>query len=77
MLKYINHENQVSYLALLNTSAEIGLRPESSANMIAVTNVENIMRERTAKGTIETEEAEDARLSQHLRILSDDNFILK
>ena len=57
-----------SYFALLNTSAEIGLRPESSANMIAVMRMENVIKDMTANGTIETEEAGEDRLSQHLKI---------
>ena len=56
-------------MALLNTSAEMGLRPESSANMIAVTSTDKVTKDRTPTGKVDIREARVDRLSQHLGIL--------
>ena len=53
-------------MALLNTSADIGLLPESSANTMEESKIEREIVEMMRAGTIITEEESEDRSREHL-----------
>ena len=55
----------LSYFARLKTSADIGLRPESSARMMEVMRMPRLRQEITETGTRLREEEGEARLIEH------------
>ena len=57
-----------AYLALLNTSADIGLLPESSANRIEASKIDRMMLQIIRIGTIITTQENEERFREHLRI---------
>ena len=58
----------LTYLALLNTSADMGRLPESSARMTEAANTERVERESRTTGTVKRWEVEEEKLREHLEI---------
>ena len=58
----------LTYFALLNTSADMGRLPESSARSTEATNTERVERESRTTGTVKRWEVEEEKLREHLEI---------
>ena len=57
-----------TYFALLNTSADMGRLPESSARKTEAANTERVERESRTTGTVKRWEVEEEKLREHLEI---------
>ena len=59
----------LTYFALLNTSAEMGRLPESSARNTEAASTERVERESTTTGIVNRWEVEEEKLREHLQII--------
>ena len=60
----------LTYLALLNTSADMGRLPESSARKTEATNTERVEMESRTTGTVKRWEVEEEKLREHLQFFN-------
>ena len=59
----------LTYFALLNTSAEMGRLPESSARNTEAASTERVERESTTTGIVNRWEVEEEKFREHLQII--------